>query len=100
MKLKQYIKAACLFSFMAVTTSCMNLEPLSDLGDNLVWNNATNFQLFANQFYSWPHDFNRAVSDEPHSDFRSDLVAVQMLFLLQMLITLDYINVSIILTCC
>ena len=75
MKLKQYIKAACLFSFMAVTTSCMNLEPLSDLGDNLVWNNATNFQLFANQFYSWPHDFNRAVSDEPHSDFRSDLVA-------------------------
>ena len=41
MKLKQYIKAACLFSFMAVTTSCMNLEPLSDLGDNLVWNNAT-----------------------------------------------------------
>lgn len=75
MKLKQYIKAACLFSFMAVTISCMNLEPLSDLGDNLVWNNATNFQLFANQFYSWPHDFNRAVSDEPHSDFRSDLVA-------------------------
>lgn len=50
MKLKQYIKAACLFSFMAVTISCMNLEPLSDLGDNLVWNNATNFQLFANQF--------------------------------------------------
>ena len=75
MKLKQYIKAACLFSFVAVTTSCMELEPLSDLGDNLVWDNAANFQLFANQFYSWPHDFDRAVSDEPHSDYRSDLVA-------------------------
>lgn len=75
MKLKQYIKAACLFSFVAVTTSCMDLEPLSDLGDNLVWDNAVNFQLFANQFYSWPHDFDRAVSDEPHSDYRSDLVA-------------------------
>ena len=75
MKLKQYIKAACLFSFVAVTTSCMDLEPLSDLGDNLVWDNAANFQLFANQFYSWPHDFARAVSDEPHSDYRSDLVA-------------------------
>lgn len=75
MKLKQYIKAACLFSFVAVTTSCMDLEPLSDLGDNLVWDNAANFQLFANQFYSWPHDFYRAVSDEPHSDYRSDLVA-------------------------
>lgn len=75
MKLKQYIKAACLFSFVAVTTSCMDLEPLSDLGNNLVWDNAANFQLFANQFYSWPHDFDRAVSDEPHSDYRSDLVA-------------------------
>ena len=75
MRLKQYIKAACLFSFVAVTTSCMDLEPLSDLGDNLVWDNAANFQLFANQFYSWPHDFDRAVSDEPHSDYRSDLVA-------------------------
>ena len=75
MKLKQYINAACLFSFVAVTTSCMDLEPLSDLGDNLVWDNAANFQLFANQFYSWPHDFDRAVSDEPHSDYRSDLVA-------------------------
>ena len=75
MKLKQYIKAACVFSFVAVTTSCMDLEPLSDLGDNLVWDNAANFQLFANQFYSWPHDFDRAVSDEPHSDYRSDLVA-------------------------
>ena len=75
MKLKQYIKAACLYSFVAVTTSCMDLEPLSDLGDNLVWDNAANFQLFANQFYSWPHDFDRAVSDEPHSDYRSDLVA-------------------------
>lgn len=75
MKLKQYIKAACLFSFVAVTTSCMDLEPLSGLGDNLVWDNAANFQLFANQFYSWPHDFDRAVSDEPHSDYRSDLVA-------------------------
>ena len=108
MKLKQYIKAACLFSFVAVTTSCMDLEPLSDLGDNLVWDNAANFQLFANQFYSWPHDFDRAVSDEPHSDYRSDLVAgssmyiarVQMLFLLQMLITPNYINAFTILTYC
>lgn len=31
--------------------------------------------VICQQFYSWPHDFNRAVSDEPHSDFRSDLVA-------------------------
>lgn len=61
--------------------SCMDLEPKSDMGDNMVWNKAENFQLFANQFYSWTRDFQMSadygcgVSDGPHSDYRSDLVA-------------------------
>lgn len=74
MKLKQYIKIACLSSLAVVATSCLDLEPKSDLGDNLVWNKADNFQLFANQFYAWPHDFSSAISDNPHADYRSDLV--------------------------
>lgn len=74
MKLKQYIKVACLSSLTLMAASCMDLEPLSDLGDNLVWDKADNFQLFANQFYGWPHDFSSAISDNPHSDYRSDLI--------------------------
>ena len=61
-------------------TSCMDLDPKDSLGDNLVWNKADNFQLFANQFYGWTRDlgsgtdYQNAVSDGVHSDFRSDLV--------------------------
>ncbi len=57
-----------------IATSCLDLEPKASLGDNLVWNKADNFQLFANQFYAWPHDFSTAVSDNPHSDYRGDLI--------------------------
>ena len=59
----------------------MDLEPKAQLGDNLVWNKAENFQLFANQFYGWTRDFQMsanygsATSDGPHSDYRSDLIA-------------------------
>lgn len=74
MKLKQYIKIACLSSLTLMATSCLDLEPKADLGDNLVWSKANNYQLFANQFYGWLNDFSSAISDTPHSDYRSDLV--------------------------
>ena len=60
--------------------SCLNLDPKDSLGDNLVWNKAENFQLFANQFYGWTRDlggatdYQNAVSDGVHSDYRSDLI--------------------------
>lgn len=71
-------------SFLTLAaSSCLDLDPKADMGDNLVWNSADNFQLFANQFYSWTRDFQlsttatygNGVSDGPHSDYRSDLVA-------------------------
>ncbi len=79
----QLIKAACLSLLSLFTVSCLDLEPKAQLGDNLVWNKADNFQLFANQFYSWTRDFQlsssstygNGVSDGPHSDYRSDLIA-------------------------
>jgi len=63
--------------------SCMNLEPKDSLGDSQVWASASNFALFANQFYGWTRDFHTSGSstymcgytDGPHSDFRSDLAA-------------------------
>ena len=63
-----------------VLTSCLNLDPKDSLGDNLVWNKADNFQLFANQFYGWTRDlgngtdYQNGVSDGVHSDYRSDLI--------------------------
>lgn len=62
-------------------TGCMNFEPEAQLNDATVWNKASGFQLFANQFYGWTRDFNASVgyqsglNDGPHSDLRSDLLA-------------------------
>lgn len=85
MKKIYYIKTICLSLFALSITSCMDLEPKAQLGDNLVWSKPENFQLFANQFYGWTRDFHMAsggdaiygssLSDAPHSDLRSDLVA-------------------------
>lgn len=61
--------------------SCLDFSPEAQMNDDSVWANATNFQLFANQFYSWTRDFQKstdyqsAVDDGPHSDLRSDLIA-------------------------
>lgn len=76
-------KTFCLSLLALTATSCLNLEPKAQMGDNLVWNSADNFQLFANQFYGWTRDFmlsatatyGNGVNDGPHSDYRSDLVA-------------------------
>lgn len=58
---------------------CMDFEPEANMGDNQVWDSPENFQLFANQFYGWLPDFQggnyqNALSDGVHSDFRSDLI--------------------------
>ncbi len=64
----------------AAMTSCLDLDPKDSMGDNLVWNKADNFQLFANQFYAWTRDmgsttdYQNGISDGVHSDYRSDLV--------------------------
>ena len=83
MNKKHYIRTACLSVLSLFAVSCLDLDPKAQLGDNLVWNKADNFQLFANQFYSWTRDFQlsttdtygNGVSDGPHSDYRSDLIA-------------------------
>ena len=73
----KYICALCIICGL---TSCMDLDPKADLGDNLVWSKPDNFQLFANQFYGWTRDFQQGASygsgvvDGPHSDYRSDLI--------------------------
>ena len=73
----------CMLVASISISSCMNFDPEAEMGDNLVWNKADNFQLFANQFYGWTRDlqlstsytYGNAYSDGPHSDFRSDLLA-------------------------
>ena len=61
-------------------SSCLDLDPKDSMGDNLVWEKAENFQLFANQFYGWTRDlssgtdYQNGITDGVHSDYRSDLI--------------------------
>lgn len=77
---KYIIKSLCAICVICGLTSCLNLDPKDSLGDNLVWNKAENFQLFANQFYGWTRDmqsgtdYQNGISDGVHSDYRSDLI--------------------------
>ena len=68
------IAAAVLFA-----SSCMDLSPKAQMSDAQVWSKASNFTLFANQFYGWTRDFQgsdymSSWTDGVHSDTRSDLV--------------------------
>lgn len=75
------IKVACVGMITMAMTSCLDFSPEAQMNDDTVWNSVSNFQLFANQFYSYTRDFQSGntyqygVSDGPHSDTRSDLMA-------------------------
>lgn len=75
------IKVACVGMMTMAMTSCLDFSPEAQMNDDTVWNSTSNFQLFANQFYSYTRDFQSGntyqygVSDGPHSDTRSDLMA-------------------------
>lgn len=74
--MKKAIRNTIIALGMAImAVSCMDLEPKAQLADGHVWSKASNYSLFANQFYGWTRDFQSSgVSDGPHSDFRSDLL--------------------------
>lgn len=82
--MKSYIKSiklACMAMASMAMVSCLDFSPEAQMNDDSVWSKANNFQLFANQFYTYTHDiqsgasYQYAVSDGPHSDTRSDLIA-------------------------
>lgn len=58
--------------------SCLDLNPRDQLAETNMWTSAREYELFANQFYSWTRDFSTAVSDNSdkplHSDYCSDLM--------------------------
>lgn len=68
------IKALCILAAGLLFNSCLDLDPQDQMAETNVWNTASNFKLFANQFYGWTRDFSSSVYDAPHSDKRSDLI--------------------------
>lgn len=61
------------FSFGLLVSSCLDLSPKDQMSDSNMWETASDFKYFANNFYGWTRDFKKVTSDGPHSDERSDL---------------------------
>lgn len=58
--------------------SCLDLDPQDQLGGDTMWTKVSDYQQFANNFYSWTTDFGSIYSDgSAHSDSRSDLITYQ-----------------------
>ncbi|MDE5636787.1 MAG: RagB/SusD family nutrient uptake outer membrane protein [Alistipes sp.] len=80
--MKSIIKTLIALGAAAASVACMDLEPQDQIDDTKVWGNASNTQLFANQFYGYLRGFRpsesanymNGVNDGPHSDYRSDLL--------------------------
>lgn len=67
--------------FMAAALSlqsCLDLDPQDQLGGDKMWVKASDYEQFANNFYTWTTDFGALGNDgSAHSDSRSDLLTYQ-----------------------
>ena len=72
--MKYTLKAFLILALGCLTYSCLDLDPKDQIADGNYWGEASDFKLFANQFYGWTRDFSNSVYDAPHSDKRSDLI--------------------------
>lgn len=72
--MKYTLKAILIMALGCLTYSCLDLDPKDQIADGNYWSNASDYKLFANQFYGWTRDFSNSVYDAPHSDKRSDLI--------------------------
>lgn len=66
--------ATSLFGGLVGCNKITDLDPLDQIADGNYWKTANQFKLFANQFYGWRADFRSVINDNPHSDYRSDLI--------------------------
>ena len=72
--MKYTLKAILVMALGCLTYSCLDLDPKDQIADGNYWQEASDFKLFANQFYGWTRDFSNSVYDAPHSEKRSDLI--------------------------
>ncbi len=74
MKTINKLKATALMMLSLCATSCLDFQPLSSLGDDYVWTSSSNFQLFANNFYSYDRGYASIMSDGPYHEMRGDMI--------------------------
>lgn len=69
----KYIFLLLAAASLSILQSCLDFDPVAQLGGDTMWRTKADYEQFANNFYGWTRDF-RSALDEVHSDQRSDLV--------------------------
>jgi hypothetical protein len=62
-------------AFVMVLTGCnkvLDLKPINEISDASFWKNSSQFQLAANEFYTYLRTFTDVINDNPHADRRGD----------------------------
>lgn len=52
----------------------LDMKPLNEISDASYWQNADQFKLAANEFYTYLYTFTDMIGNTPHADLRSDLL--------------------------
>ena len=76
MKLHKIKTILAVAAMGVLSQSCLDLDPKDQLAESNLWSSPSDFQLFANQFYSWTRDFGSLDNNSVkplHSDYNSDL---------------------------
>lgn len=81
MKLHKIKTILAVAAMGVLSQSCLDLDPKDQLAESNLWSSPSDFQLFANQFYSWTRDFGSLDNNSVkplHSDYNSDLLQAVM----------------------
>jgi len=74
-KLIKYIQALSVLSLLLLAVACnktVDLKPINEISDASFWTNPSQFQLAANEFYTYLRTFTDIINDNPHADRRGD----------------------------
>jgi len=70
---KHFMLLVAAFS-LTTMQSCLDFDPVEQLGGASMWTNTADYEQFANGFYGWTRNFSTTL-DGVHNDQRSDLIA-------------------------
>src|ERR1700712_1300454 len=76
-KLKKYLQAVTILSVLLFAVACnkvVDLKPINEISDASFWTTPSQFQLAANEFYTYLRTFTDIINDNPHADRRGDFM--------------------------
>ncbi len=73
--MNRIVKFMAIAAMALSSASCLDLTSKEDVSDSNLWDEAGDFQLFANKFYDWLPNFGTVYADNVHCDRHSDLLS-------------------------